>query len=425
MHNMMNFYNPDLKEVQMYALSHVNNEQKINQNGSVFLVPPPEVPVSTMNTIPIPAPQTNQPYRMPVPCTNYPQVNTWRACEQPVSPVPPNEPHAVPNDLYNCNCLAQLEGSYQTDLPNGDKLQVVLAARGDWQYAIVQRLGSVGEQRLIYDEDSRFTLCSLDDNVVAVMLKGASAMHSLTWYNNDGSLTLWRRIGNKSLAINKQASRPMSTVSSRSSVPNNGAVVPSEVTSVEGLYSRPIMGHLNEDSEKEISESLQVYSSHPSENSPCSSLNSTVNKNYSVGDLFDLLQAHCTKDPVVLQKVLCWGIARTPNRKVANKEIADLGSGRYWINARLCQSVKADCEKWKEILNEIKGAYQEVSTDVYLQPAPKPNEPGIQHRLRRSNFGYWIIEELDVEREVWRPCTQELPNGQWVDCTSGLKLYKI
>jgi len=30
-----------------------------------------------------------------------------------------------------------------------------------------------------------------------------------------------------------------------------------------------------------------------------------------------------------------------------------------------------------------------------------------------------------VERDVWLPCTQELPNGQWVDCASGLKLFKI
>jgi len=91
---------------------------------------------------------------------------------------------------------------------------------------------------------------------------------------------------------------------------------------------------------------------------------------------------------VVLQKLLSWGIARTPNREAVNGEIADLGRGRYWVNARLRSNVKKDCEKWREILNEIKGAYQEVSTGVYVQPAPKPNEPGIQHRLRRSNFGY-------------------------------------
>jgi len=381
----MNLYDPNLKQTQIYALPPVNNEQMINQNGFVFQVPSYGVPVGTQNSIPI-LTQTNQPYLMPV-STTYPQFNGWRTCEPSVSPVAPNEPRAMPNDLYHYgNCLAQLEGSYQIDVLNGDQVEVVLAARGDYQYATVQRKGSVWDQRLIYDEDSRFTLCSLDDNVEAVMLKGTSTMHSVTWYNNDGTLTLWRRIGNKSLALNNQASRRMSREFSRSSVVNT-AVVPSEVTSEEGFCS-PALGQLNEDSAKELSDSPRVCTNNPLENYQSAGNNSRVHKNYSVDDLFKLLQAQCTKDPVVLQKVLCWGIARTPNRKVANKEIADLGSGRFWVNARLSESVKDKFEKWKEILNEIKGAYQEVSTGVYLQPAPKPNEPGIQHRLRKSSFGY-------------------------------------
>jgi len=383
----MNLYDPNLNQTQIYAFTPVNNEQMIYQNGSVYQVLPSGIPVGTQNSVPIPT-QMNQQYRMPL-STNYQQLNRRRTCEQQVSPVAPNEPRAMPNDLYQYrNCLAQLVGSYQIDVPNGDQVQIVLAARGDWQYAIVQRSGSVLDQRLIYDEDSRFTLCSLGDHVEAVMLKGRSTMHSLTWYNNDGTLTLWRRIGDKSLAVNNPASRRMSIEFARSSVVNNTAVVPSEVTSEEGLCSRPALGQLNEDSAKELSDSPRVSSNYPSENYQSTGYNSRVHENFSVDDLFELLQAQCTKDPVVLQKVLCWGIARTPNRKVANKEIADLGNGRYWVNARLSQSVKENCEKWKEILNEIKGAYQEVSTGVYLQPAPKPNEPGIQHRLRRSNFGY-------------------------------------
>jgi len=54
-----------------------------------------------------------------------------------------------------------------------------------------------------------------------------------------------------------------------------------------------------------------------------------------------------------------------------------------------------------------------------------PNEPGIQHRLRKSNFGFWSIEELNVEQDAWLPCTHELPSGQWVDSTSGLNVYSI
>jgi len=128
---------------------------------------------------------------------------------------------------------------------------------------------------------------------------------------------------------------------------------------------------------------------------------------------------------VVLEKVVSWGIARTPNCKAASKQIADLGIGRFWVSAWQSQSFKENFEKYKEILNEIKGAYQQVSTGVYLQPAPEPSEPGIQHRLRRSKSGYWIIEELNVEEEAWLPCTRELSNGKWVHCTSGLEIYRI
>jgi len=421
MHEMTNLYDPDIKITQMYASPPVNNVQTINQNGSVFLVPSSGVPVSTQNTILIPS-QTNDSYPMPTLSTNYPQFNSSRLWEQPVTPVLPHEPDPIPNDLYHSNCLGQLVGSYQIDVPNGDQLEIKLATQGDWQGAIVQRLGSVGDQWLIYDEDSRFTLCSLDDHVEAVMLKGRNTRHSLTWYRNDGTITLWRRIGNQSLAMNSQALRRISTEFSLPSVTENTAVFSTEVTSKEGSCSKPVLGQLNKDSEEVLCDSPTV--SYPPENYANSLYNSRINQDFSF-DLFDLLQEQCAKDPVVLEKFLCWGIARTPNRKVASKEIAELVSGRYWVNARLSEGVKEKCEKYQEILNEIKGAYEEVSTGVFVQPAPIPNEPGIQHRLRRSNFGYWIIEELNVERDAWLPCAYELPGGQWADSASGLNIYRI
>merc|ERR1719193_2931209 len=76
------------------------------------------------------------------------------------------------------------------------------------------------------------------------------------------------------------------------------------------------------------------------------------NSNFSDDDLFYILQAHCIKDPVVLKKALCWGIARTPNCKAASEEIADLGIGRLWVSARRSQSFKENFNKYKEILNE-------------------------------------------------------------------------
>jgi len=79
----------------------------------------------------------------------------------------------------------------------------------------------------------------------------------------------------------------------------------------------------------------------------------------------------------------------------------------------------------QEILNELKGAYQESTPGIFIQPEPKQKEPGIRHRLRRSSFGFWVIDKYDVEQNAWRRSTQELSNGQWVDSTNGLNLYAI
>jgi len=267
MHEMTNFYDPDIKITQMCASPPVNNVQTINQNGSVFLVRPSAVPVSTQNTIPIPS-QTNESYPIPTLTSNYPQLNSSRIWEQPVTPVLPHEPDPIPNDLYYSNCLVQLVGSWQIDVPNRDQLEIKLATQGDWQLAIVQRLSSVGDQWLIYDEDSRFTLCSKDDHVEAVMLKGTNTMHSLTWYNNDGTLTLWQRMGNRSSAMNHQALERMSAEFPRPSVNANVVVVPSKVDSKEALLEH------------------------------CTP--AAHNSNFSDDNLFNILQAHCIKDPVVL-----------------------------------------------------------------------------------------------------------------------------
>jgi len=222
----MNFYDPNLKKTKIYALPPVNYEQK-NQDGPGFVAAPYGAPISTQNTTPVPAP-TSEPYHIPLPNTNYGQFDRWRAREQQACPVARNTSDAMPNDLYRCNCLADLEGCYQINVPHGDKLQVVLAAQGHYQYAFVRQLGSASNQWMIYDEDSRFTLCSLNDSVEAVMLKGVGFRDKLAWYAIDGTLTIWRRVGDKSLAINNQASWPISMEFPRSLVSDNGTVVPTE-----------------------------------------------------------------------------------------------------------------------------------------------------------------------------------------------------
>merc|ERR1719419_710323 len=101
-----------------------------------------------------------------------------------------------------------------------------------------------------------------------------------------------------------------------------------------------------------------------------------------------------------------------PNLKIAEKEIRELASGRLWVSARLSSSPSLSVSELWVVLNDLKGAYQEDTAGVYYQPAPSPNDPGVQHRLRKLN-GFWVIEALDLEQRLWRLCTKELPNRKW------------
>merc|ERR1739838_437594 len=69
--------------------------------------------------------------------------------------------------------------------------------------------------------------------------------------------------------------------------------------------------------------------------------------------------------------------------------------------------------------------YQEVEEGVFMQPPSQPNEPGVQHRLRKSSLGFWIIEEPNEKYDRWYPCLQELPNGNWADPKDSRRRYNI
>jgi len=99
--------------------------------------------------------------------------------------------------------------------------------------------------------------------------------------------------------------------------------------------------------------------------------------------------------------------------------------GRVWITACLLQSDTKNVPKRADVLNEFKGAYQEVEQGVYLQTPPKENEPGVQHRLSRSAQGLWILEKYVTKQDQWVLCTQELHNGHWVDSQNFMKLYRV
>jgi len=307
------------------------------------------------------------------------------------------------NHQYSFNFLEQLQGNFWDAGQNGGTLQIVLQGNGDEQRAIVRKACSAGEDRLIYDEDSRFTLCSMDDDVEAVMLKGGSSTPSLTWWRNDGKPMRWRR-------LNKNHENLERGTFSRAS-----RVFLEQELLVEPVCNRPDVLEPSEDSTNDLTDW--------SDSSETSIDNSAIDQKIDIEELFGIFRTHC-EDPVTLQKVLDWGKSRTPNLKIGEKEIGELAAGRLWVSVRLSSKAWKCARKLSSFRDNLKGAYKEVTAGVYYQWAPKPNESGIQRRLRKLT-GNWVIEEFDEEQRIWRARAKELPNGNWVDLTSGWKLWHM
>jgi len=390
-------YGNTFAEAQMVQTSPSKNWYATHAQGYAFFVPSIQAHAITNITTPLSC-FGNHVSRTHLPEMNHHMTSSVGTGTQLTTV---NHPPAGCNHL--CNFLAQLQGNFWNDGLDGGKLQIVLGGIGDKQHAIARGVCSAGEDLLIYDENSRFTLCSVNDDVEAVMLKGVSSVQRLTWWKNDGEPMVWRRLINKHEAMQELTLSRISREFSEQELSDDGACKCPEVPVPDE--------HLTNDLTN-CSVSIET-----------SAANCAINQKLSDNELFGIFRTHC-EDPQILQEVLDWGITRTPNLKVGEKEIRELAAGRFWVNVRLSSSSSKYARKFPGVLDDLKGAYQELRDGVYYQPAPKPNEPGVQHRLRSLN-GYWVIEVFDVERGIWIARSQELPNGKWVDLTSGLKLYNI
>jgi len=245
----------------------------------------------------------------------------------------------------------------------------------------------------------------------------------VTWYANDGTRIVWRRAGNVAFSLVEKTPN----TSRRNSICSVVSSVGTSVGSVE--MSTDVHRHIRPELQK-----LGRHSTEKSANSPSPADGSTSlpsesvsqeTENLSEDDLLNIFQSHFSQYPSLLQRVLHWGISRIPNCRVGEAEVCKFGKGRVWVSASLMRSDKQDSKNWSEVLNELKGAYQEATTAVYLQTPPQENEPGVQHRLKRNSLGLWTIEEYVAEQEQWVMCAQELAYGGWVDSKDSLKMYNI
>jgi len=346
-------------------------------------------------------------------------------------------PNLLPTDPYSCNFLSQLEGMYERELPDVQRVQVELVDGA--QYANVRREDDTGElvvAQLIYEDEKRFRLCSLEGFVLAIMLKGKDMRTSVTWYSNDGSQVQWHRTGDVTFKLVPMApdlSRRNSMVSnfSRTSQMSCSQASGSDITSDERMRIPTDLQTQEEPSrEKEQTDGWRRLSSEqPSSLSVESQLSHgesppASEKKLNDDQLFDQLKRHCVKCPSLVEKIINWGITRSPNRRVGEKEISKFAAGRIWVTAALIHP-RRSTEGWQEVLSEFQGAYQEVQPGVFLQPPSQPNEPGKQHRIRKNKRGFWIIEEHNANEDAWDSCAQEMRYGHWVDLKNRRRKYNI
>jgi len=343
-------------------------------------------------------------------------------------------------DPYSCNFLAQLEGTWETVLSDAKQVRVELANGA--QYANVRMQNDTGDfivDQLIYEDEKRFRLCSLEGFILAIMLKGKDMRSSVTWYSNDGSQVVWHRTRDvtfKLVPMTPELSRRNSSVSNFSEISQIGCSQASanEVVSDVRMHIRPKLRTQEDPSRKERQTDGERRRLAPEQPNKLSSgesqlsegkLSSASEIKLTDDEIFDQLKKYCRKCPSLLEKVVHWGITLTPNRRVGPKEISEFAAGRIWVRAALIKPPRSSVDSWQEVLNEFKGAYQEAEPGVFMQPPTQPHEPGKQHRIRKNSRGFSIIEEHNADENVWNTCVEELPYGHWVDVKCRRRRYNI
>lgn len=261
--------------------------------------------------------------------------------------------------------------------------------------------------------------------MLAVMPKGMNMKHSIIWFTNKGSKMVWHRIGEVNFKLSSvelaSSRRNSTTTESTGGSPMSTSLDQSNIPSTDVSMSIP---PVLLKSDERSGEALNYLNE-----SSCTLETSRRDTSYQLDQsmsedaLFELFQGQCRKNKSLLEKVLDWGISHTPFRPVSEKEILEVTDGRIWLSIRLILPNAEDEEKYGKIISDLKGAYELTKTGVYLQVSDH-SEGRVQHRLKKSRLGLFMIEENNLESDVWRPCVKEHPYGNWVDLKNN-GMYKV
>jgi len=268
-------------------------------------------------------------------------------------------------------------------------------------------------------------LCSLTGEVRAMMPKGLPMKYRIKWFTKNGSIIIWNRRGNVVFQLTS-----IKTISSRNDftkTESSGSPMSSGSFSQSGdappdlsMNIRPVSSQLNEEWEQGTGKTRLGFK-------PESERLSTgyqINQKLPDGTMFELFKDQSHKYPTLLGKFLDWGFCVTPDYSVTENEVLEVTKGLVWLSLRLYLPTAGDEEKFSAILGELQGAYEEVKTDVYMQPLSAWNEAKVQRRLRKGSNGLFMIEENYFKDNIWRPCVREHPYGNWIDLKNNGTMYK-
>jgi len=343
------------------------------------------------------------------------------------SQTPLQTQHTIDDDiLYSCKVIAQLQGNYEIETSNGIvQVSVILPEVGEHQeqYAKVQQVsmhGNALEEKFIYSELFYFKLCSANNKVEGILKRGSNIKHSVEWWNaEDQSSTVWLRKGNTTFNLvqvdtnsRRNSLSSVCTVSTIIPCPIDASTIDSEQNPL-GIRSellqprRPIF--LNHSSSGHFSPAVSLQS-----NCNNTFVRGSVSKSYeSPDELLELIKTQCLKNKLLFKKVVAWVTANNPERQISQDDMKYLLEGRFWILAH--SKDMGQKEASMDTLDDIKGAYQQTSTGVYVQPDPKECGSGVQHRLSKDQHGYWILERQDLGCDRWQLRARQEKNEQWID----------
>jgi len=424
---MQNMETTNIKNMSWPMLQPTKKEKRIHIsiNREYGNLEQPSVPTQTT--------YSEHPYQQDSPFVDVSNSHMRNIAQQTVIQSP-----ALDDDiLYSCKVIAQLLGNYEIETSAGRvEVRVILpkVAENEEQYARVHLVSSDGNalaDKFIFHELSWFKLCLANGKVEGVFMEGSNMKHSVEWWNaDDESWIVWRRKGKVTFnLVQVEPKSRRNSISSVCTVSTSTAVAHSIDTSTLGSDENPMI------IQSELLQPRRPMSMNaPSGgNSPKSCLQSNSNNisasassvvsDQNHDEMFELIKAQCSKNTLLFKKVVEWGIANNPERRVSQDEMKSLAEGRFWVTAQFQDLGEGEVSI--DTLDDIKGAYQETSSGVYTQPDPKDCGSAVQHRLFKDQYGFWMIERQDLGCERWQIRARQQEDDRWVDFKTNKMLILV